>query len=808
MLTCMRRGLGAMAAITWLVLLASRSSAQPPSNHDQQLGVPGVITGLHAAGYQDPLNNNCALCHGAELTGGFAFSCYLCHGAFWDSSLPQYPSSHTHEVRGNRAHSPREADCMFCHDVFGDLFKKTSFWHAPGHGTPYESGCTQCHGAHLDGEQAIAYSCYWCHDRFWAGEGPPVDHTVELGGFAQHKPGYAQPESSGCGQCHGENLNDGFAPSCFSCHGPGGQGLPEDHTILKGGFALHRAGYEDPYSNCVACHGPNLDDGFATSCLKCHGTGGVGAPADHTVELGGFALHRPGYTEPEDAGCANCHGPDLRGGLGPSCYACHRREWADHDFAGEPWLPAGEAACLPCHDLTLSWNHELPSSTFQVTTTTVAQVGQPTGNSARCLGCHEGRPNGPAIDDFGGNTNGSEFMFGGEAFGTDLTHHHPVSFQYDGVLAAVQGGLNDPATTLSGLTAQGTVSDDMLQAGSMECTSCHDPHSYEFGQFLVAPIDGGDGLCFKCHTTPGRTVGQHHIPGRTDPWGEARGTRFTCVMCHGADLEGQGPAPGCMACHNDFTFPDSPEPGHHMGDRSRPYFECAACHADPDTRVLTGSSFAPSCFSCHGDIWNLAGNTPPNGVTIAEAVDVGGIPTVKGSAGQPLTMTAVVATNTEQDPLEYSWSFGDGSPGQATDGDPTVTHTYASESGGLPYPATVWVSDGVNPPTEHRFQVEIEGGATAADTWDVVTAEPDEFAITLEVHQGSLLGFKDNGDLAIGLELARSIYWIELWVDLTGTASWGIGNSYFGTIDRAAGEITGVVLQPDGGIYTFQATAR
>ena len=141
MVTFARGGRIAIAVMSlWMVLIACAQS-QPPSNHDRELGAPGFITGMHVAGYSDPLNENCGLCHGAELKGGYAVSCFVCHGALWDTAQPQYPDSHSLEIRGNRAHTPREADCAYCHDVFGDLFKKTSFWHAQGHGTPYGSGC-------------------------------------------------------------------------------------------------------------------------------------------------------------------------------------------------------------------------------------------------------------------------------------------------------------------------------------------------------------------------------------------------------------------------------------------------------------------------------------------------------------------------------------------------------------------------------------------------------------------------------------------------------------------------------------------
>lgn len=42
----------------------------------------------------------------------------------------------------------------------------------------------------------------------------------------------------------------------------------------------------------------------------------------HDANLGGV-LHRDGYQDPASAGCPACHGADLRGSAGPSCYSCH-----------------------------------------------------------------------------------------------------------------------------------------------------------------------------------------------------------------------------------------------------------------------------------------------------------------------------------------------------------------------------------------------------------------------------------------------------------------------------------------------------
>jgi hypothetical protein len=48
-------------------------------------------------------------------------------------------------------------------------------------------------------------------------------------------------------------------------------------------------------------------------------------PADHTKDKEGV-MHKPGAKR-ESATCKECHGQDLKGGDGPSCYTCHDKEW-------------------------------------------------------------------------------------------------------------------------------------------------------------------------------------------------------------------------------------------------------------------------------------------------------------------------------------------------------------------------------------------------------------------------------------------------------------------------------------------------
>ena len=49
-------------------------------------------------------------------------------------------------------------------------------------------------------------------------------------------------------------------------------------------------------------------------------------PADHTISKDGF-MHKRGLNQPL-TNCVDCHGADLQGGTtGVSCYECHGKEW-------------------------------------------------------------------------------------------------------------------------------------------------------------------------------------------------------------------------------------------------------------------------------------------------------------------------------------------------------------------------------------------------------------------------------------------------------------------------------------------------
>jgi len=172
----------------------------------------------------------------------------------------------------------------------------SGFWHRPGNEDPL-ANCTACHGEELEG--GAGPSCYTCHDA--------SGHNTKREGV-YHRSG----SSTSCNICHGPDNKGGLGPACSTCHGGGGGGdTATGHTKLLSGIA-HRPGNEDPLANCTDCHGGKLQGGTGPSCYSCHDDSG------HNSKREGV-YHKSGTS----ASCNICHGPGNKGGLGPACTKCH-----------------------------------------------------------------------------------------------------------------------------------------------------------------------------------------------------------------------------------------------------------------------------------------------------------------------------------------------------------------------------------------------------------------------------------------------------------------------------------------------------
>jgi predicted CXXCH cytochrome family protein len=157
-----------------------------------------------------------------------------------------------------------------------------------------------------------------------------------------------------------------------------------------------------------------------------------------------------------------------------------------HDFSSSAWNTSGEI-CIVCHT---PHNADVSVTNAPLDAT----VGQPDASSKLCLSCHDGTV---AVDNFGGTTSGTTTLTGSTLIGTNLLDDHPVSFTYNSSLANNDGGLHDPSTTNSGLG--GTIDQDMLIGGQVQCASCHDVHNGSGLSMLLRKSNAGSGLCLTCH---------------------------------------------------------------------------------------------------------------------------------------------------------------------------------------------------------------------------------------------------------------------------------------------------------------------
>ncbi len=185
-----------------------------------------------------------------------------------------------------------------------------------------------------------------------------------------------------------------------------------------------------------------------------------------------------------------------------------------HNFVGDSWnTMSSNKACGPCHtphnalvsaDAPL-WSHDATANagSFAVYTNTGtldATVGQPSGVSLKCLGCHDGSVN---LNAHVGGANTASLIGSvnpAADLGTDLSNDHPISFTYDAALATADGGLYDPTTTASGLG--GNINVDLLAGvgnDQMECSSCHDPHGVTGVSDLLRKDNTNSELCLTCH---------------------------------------------------------------------------------------------------------------------------------------------------------------------------------------------------------------------------------------------------------------------------------------------------------------------
>lgn len=236
-----------------------------------------------------------------------------------------------------------------------------------------------------------------------------------------------------------------------------------------------------------------------------------------------------------------------------------------------------------------------------------ASPGQPTGASKLCLSCHDGTI---AMGDLLSESApipmaGGGFMPPGKGLlGTDLRDDHPISFDYTDTLGRA------PANYTAPTTWDPRVSLDANQ--ELQCTTCHDPHDDQWGQFLVMNNENAM-LCRQCHRLEGFDVNAHAQSSMqwngagADPWPHTDYTDVrsnACMNCHYSHhagnptelLRSPQEEEGCFVCHNgngasfnlkavfnkSFNHPVEQSQGiHEAGEsplQSAGHVECVDCH--------------------------------------------------------------------------------------------------------------------------------------------------------------------------------------------------------------------------------------
>lgn len=170
-------------------------------------------------------------------------------------------------------------------------------------------------------------------------------------------------------------------------------------------------------------------------------------------------------------------------------------EFSRHNFANATWNVAKQGElCGVCHiphveardatriSSTLLWGRQLSAATYipYTSPTMQATMGQPTGSSRLCLGCHDGSV---ALEMFGSvtattNTYVDTVMKVPGKDNFDFGADHPISIQYP----ANDPGLRNKDTSWFGPTGTRFIKDYLegdsaTSAGLVQCSTCHDVHN-------------------------------------------------------------------------------------------------------------------------------------------------------------------------------------------------------------------------------------------------------------------------------------------------------------------------------------------
>ncbi|HNO79096.1 MAG TPA: cytochrome c3 family protein [Phycisphaerae bacterium] len=511
-----------------------------------------------------------------------------------------------------------EATCLGCHDGgVGDSRRRVWLEHGHRTGTTPPDSMTIPESLPLiDG----TLNCRTCHSAH-AGPGETIATTI----FTR----VPNEQSQLCTMCHTSAVGDNHHP------------LKQiDYTIPDS--TRPKWAHDGPNDNEVTCqschtpHGGKSDRLLVTSpsdeglCLRCHEVLTPDAWKDNLA-----------HTHPRNVKIKTDHQRETlarwetQTGPGETliCISCHAMHKDSSDKKLLQNTLADSAVCLDCHagfDRIFDSRHDLRTSA-ESEQNARGMTATDSGPCSACHGAHEPARafEASAYDITGSCTSCHKKGECAESAG-GLAHGHPINIP----------GATPQMENMRLFAAQGHI-----DADSMACLTCHNPHETANDHFLRGKPDQ---VCASCHQAQSMTLaGAHEFSNRSDLVNAAGRTSKetgTCGTCHGIH-EGKGPLMWtatdtppttpedfCLGCHQQDGLAGEhlPQTLRHpltkistaagtTHSTSLPFFtktcerdpngqmSCASCHdphANSDVtpallRNQTGGDTTSLCFECH-----------------------------------------------------------------------------------------------------------------------------------------------------------------------------------------------------------------
>ena len=201
-----------------------------------------------------------------------------------------------------------------------------------------------------------------------------------------------------------------------------------------------------------------------------------------------------------------------------------------------------------------------------------------------------------------------------------------------------------------------------------------------------------------------------------------------------------------------FIYSDPPATTHHGGDSFSPQADCAPCHGEDLTGASFGAEWAPSCYDCHGSLWDTVNEDPVVDAGVDQTVDCDLPPCqayLDGTAEDP---------DDSPDPLAVKWSLATG-PGPVTFDDDSSATTVAHFSVPGVYSLILTADDGQTS-VSSRVQITVGQTGTGPGTSPGTGAACSPIG-HWRLDEGSGLAARDSSGNSHDATLVGSPQWID-----------------------------------------------